>query len=59
MPRMTMIESIRSAMDVIDGAATRTSWSIGEDVGFFGGVFRCTHGLQQKYGVEPRASTPR
>eukprot|EP01132_Coremiostelium_polycephalum_P007090 gene7090-8743_t len=22
----------------------------GEDVGFFGGVFRCTHGLQAKYG---------
>ena len=22
----------------------------GEDVGFFGGVFRCTQGLQQKYG---------
>ena len=23
----------------------------GEDVGYFGGVFRCTQGLQQKYGT--------
>ena len=22
----------------------------GEDVGYFGGVFRCTDGLQRKYG---------
>ena len=25
----------------------------GEDVGYFGGVFRCTEGLQQKYGKQP------
>src|SRR5512138_2622610 len=49
MPRMTMIEAIRSAMDVCmgrdDGVVV-----FGEDVGYFGGVFRCTAGLQQKYG---------
>ena len=49
MPRMTMIESIRDAMDVSmslnDGVVV-----FGEDVGFFGGVFRCTQGLQKKYG---------
>jgi 2-oxoisovalerate dehydrogenase E1 component beta subunit len=50
MPRMTMIEAIRSAMDVSMGRDDDVV-VFGEDVGFFGGVFRCTHGLQQKYGV--------
>ncbi|MBQ9350727.1 alpha-ketoacid dehydrogenase subunit beta [Phyllobacterium sp.] len=49
MPRKTMIEAIRDAMDVMmerdDNVVV-----FGEDVGFFGGVFRCTHGLQAKYG---------
>jgi 2-oxoisovalerate dehydrogenase E1 component beta subunit len=49
MTRMTMIEAIRSAMDVTmerdDNVVV-----FGEDVGYFGGVFRCTAGLQQKYG---------
>ena len=30
--------------------ATRSVVVIGEDVGYFGGVFRCTDGLQRKYG---------
>lgn len=49
MTRMTMIEAIRSAMDV---AMERDDNVVvfGEDVGYFGGVFRCTAGLQQKYG---------
>ena len=50
MPRMTMIEAIRSAMDVCMGR-DETVVVFGEDVGYFGGVFRCTQGLQQKYGV--------
>lgn len=49
MARMTMIEAIRNAMDVAmekdDNVVV-----FGEDVGFFGGVFRCTQGLQKKYG---------
>jgi len=49
MPRRTMIEAIRDAMDVAmgrdDGVVV-----FGEDVGYFGGVFRCTQGLQQRYG---------
>ncbi len=49
MPRMTMIEAIRSAMDVAMGRDD-TVVVFGEDVGYFGGVFRCTQGLQQKYG---------
>src|SRR6187402_2354525 len=50
MSRMTMIEAIRSAMDVSMGRDENVV-VYGEDVGYFGGVFRCTHGLQQKYGV--------
>ena len=49
MPRMTMIEAIRSAMDVSMGRDDSVV-VFGEDVGYFGGVFRCTQGLQQKYG---------
>ena len=30
----------------------------GEDVGYFGGVFRCTQGLQQKYGTLTEGHTP-
>ena len=30
----------------------------GEDVGYFGGVFRCTKGLQQKYGKSRCFDTP-
>jgi len=47
MARMTMIQSIRSAMDNADNVVV-----FGEDVGFFGGVFRCTQGLQEKYGAQ-------
>ena len=45
-----MIEAIRSAMDV-SMARDDNVVVFGEDVGYFGGVFRCTQGLQQKYGT--------
>jgi len=44
-----MIEAIRDAMDVSMARDERVI-VYGEDVGFFGGVFRCTQGLQAKYG---------
>ena len=48
-PPMTMIQALRSAMDVMlerdDNVVI-----FGQDVGYFGGVFRCTDGLQAKYG---------
>ncbi len=50
MARMTMIEAIRSAMDVMMERDPNVV-VYGEDVGYFGGVFRCTHGLQKKYGA--------
>src|SRR6202166_1427775 len=49
MPRRTMIEAIRDAMDVMMGRDDNVV-VFGQDVGFFGGVFRCTQGLQAKYG---------
>src|SRR5471030_419959 len=49
MPRKTMIEAIRDAMDVMMGRDENVV-VFGQDVGFFGGVFRCTQGLQAKYG---------
>ena len=48
---MTMIQALRSAMDVMLERDPKTV-IFGEDVGFFGGVFRCTEGLQKKYGSQ-------
>lgn len=50
MTRMTMIEAVRSAMDV-SMAKDENVVVFGEDVGYFGGVFRCSQGLQAKYGA--------
>jgi 2-oxoisovalerate dehydrogenase E1 component beta subunit len=57
MARMTMIEAVRSAMDV---SMERDDDVVvfGEDVGYFGGVFRCTQGLQAKYGKTRCFDTP-
>ena len=49
MPQMNMIEAIRSAHDVMM-ERDATVVVLGEDVGYFGGVFRCTDGLQRKFG---------
>ncbi len=49
MPRMNMIEAIRDAhmvaMEADDDVVV-----FGEDVGYFGGVFRVTKGLQERFG---------
>ena len=57
MARMTMIQALRSAMDVM---LERNPDVVvfGEDVGYFGGVFRCTEGLQAKYGKTRVFDTP-
>ena len=49
MAQMNMIEAIRSALDVVMDKDPSVI-VMGEDVGYFGGVFRCTDGLQRKYG---------
>ncbi|WP_372619174.1 alpha-ketoacid dehydrogenase subunit beta [Falsiroseomonas sp.] len=57
MPRRTMVEAIRDAMDVMMARDARVV-VFGEDVGFFGGVFRVTEGLQRKYGPSRCFDTP-
>jgi len=57
MPTMTMIEAIRDAHDVMM-ARDENVVVFGEDVGYFGGVFRCTKGLQEKYGQTRCFDTP-
>jgi len=48
---MTMIQAIRSALDIMLGRDDDVV-VFGQDVGYFGGVFRCTDGLQTKYGKQ-------
>jgi 2-oxoisovalerate dehydrogenase E1 component beta subunit len=54
---MNMIQALNSAMDVL---LTRDPDVLifGEDVGYFGGVFRATEGLQRKHGLERCFDTP-
>src|SRR3546814_6702387 len=47
--RMNMIEAINLAMDVAMERDPMVT-VLGEDVGYFGGVFCATAGLQKKYG---------
>ncbi len=49
MATMTMIQALRSAMDVMLGRDENVV-IYGQDVGYFGGVFRCTEGLQARHG---------
>ena len=57
MATMNMIQAINSAMDVM---LTRDPDVLvfGEDVGYFGGVFRATDGLQKKHGIQRCFDTP-
>ncbi|MCX8474349.1 MAG: alpha-ketoacid dehydrogenase subunit beta [Sphingomonas sp.] len=57
MTRMNMIQAINSAMDVMMERDPNVV-VMGEDVGYFGGVFRATAGLQAKYGKTRAFDTP-
>ncbi len=57
MTQMNMIEAIRSAMDV-KMSQDPDVLVFGEDVGYFGGVFRCTAGLQETHGLHRCFDTP-
>src|SRR5438067_9998361 len=57
MARMNMVQALNSAMDVMLERDPRVV-ILGEDVGFFGGVFRVTDGLQRKYGEHRVLDTP-
>ena len=50
MPAMNMIQALNSALDVML-ARDPDVLIFGEDVGYFGGVFRVTEGLQKKHGL--------
>ena len=55
--RMNMIEAINDALDIML-ARDPDVIIMGEDVGYFGGVFRATAGLQKKYGKTRVFDTP-
>jgi 2-oxoisovalerate dehydrogenase E1 component beta subunit len=55
--RMNMIQAINSALDVMMERDPDVL-VMGEDVGYFGGVFRATAGLQAKYGKTRVFDTP-
>jgi 2-oxoisovalerate dehydrogenase E1 component beta subunit len=57
MAQMNMIQALNSAMDIMLGRDPNVI-VLGEDVGFFGGVFRVTDGLQRKYGAHRVIDTP-
>jgi 2-oxoisovalerate dehydrogenase E1 component beta subunit len=54
---MTMIEAIRDAHAVAMEHDDRVV-VFGQDVGYYGGVFRCTKGLQQRFGTHRCFDTP-
>jgi 2-oxoisovalerate dehydrogenase E1 component beta subunit len=57
MAQMNMVQAINSAMDIMLGRDPDVVL-LGEDIGYFGGVFRCTDGLQRKYGDHRVLDTP-
>src|SRR5437763_766590 len=57
MPGMSMVQALNSAMDVMLGRDPDVV-IFGEDVGFYGGVFRVTDGLQKKFGEQRVFDTP-
>ena len=57
MARMNMIQALNSGMHTLmerDASVV----VMGEDVGYFGGVFRCTDGLQKRFGEHRVFDTP-
>ncbi len=55
--RINMIEAINDALDIMLERDPDVI-VLGEDVGYFGGVFRCTAGLQEKHGKTRVFDTP-
>ncbi|MGO9423620.1 alpha-ketoacid dehydrogenase subunit beta [Roseiarcus sp.] len=57
MPSMNMVQALNSAIDLMLSRDPDVL-VFGQDVGYFGGVFRVTDGLQQKYGRRRVFDTP-
>ena len=54
---MNMVQALNAAMDTMLGCDPSVV-VLGQDVGYFGGVFRVTDGLQKKYGPHRVIDTP-
>ena len=57
MAQMNIVQAVNSALDTMLERDENVV-IFGEDVGYFGGVFRCTNGLQAKYGLHRVFDTP-
>jgi 2-oxoisovalerate dehydrogenase E1 component beta subunit len=57
MPAMSMIQALNSALDTMLSRDPDVL-IFGQDVGYFGGVFRVTDGLQAKHGLKRCFDTP-
>lgn len=57
MAQMNLLQAINNALDTVMAENDRAV-CFGEDVGHFGGVFRATSGLQEKYGKTRCFNTP-
>ena len=57
MAKMNMIQALNSALDNMMEKDPNVL-SFGEDAGYFGGVFRVTAGLQEKYGLDRSFDAP-
>ena len=57
MAQMNLLQAINNALDTVMAENDRAV-CFGEDVGHFGGVFRATSGLQEKYGKSRCFNTP-
>ena len=57
MAAMSMIQALNSALDVMLERDPDVLM-FGEDIGYFGGVFRVTEGLQKKHGLKRCFDTP-
>ena len=57
MSQMNMVQALNSALDICM-ARDGNILCMGEDIGYFGGVFRVTAGLQQKFGEHRVLDSP-
>ena len=57
MAKMNLLQAINNALDIVM-AENDAAVCFGEDVGHFGGVFRATSNLQEKYGKDRCFNTP-
>jgi 2-oxoisovalerate dehydrogenase E1 component beta subunit len=57
MAQINLLQAVNSALDIAMSENNRAV-CFGEDVGHFGGVFRATSGLQEKYGKARCFNTP-